>query len=95
MPMSKSGAAMSIAAAGAALAMSMASAVAPVAGADSCDPSVTVCQGNEVQDGPAATSVPSVSTNDEQYPFDDEWYFNPSGGGTQLQPVHPGGGGHH
>jgi hypothetical protein len=95
MPVSKSGAAMLFAATGAALAVSIAPTIAPLAGADSCDPAVTVCQGNEVQTGPTAAPAPPVAAPDEQYPFDDEWYFNPAGGGTALQPAHPGGGGHH
>jgi hypothetical protein len=35
-------------------------------------------------------------SDDETYPFDNEWYFNPAGGGTVLQPndaSHSGGGG--
>ena len=66
---------------------------APPALADeSCDPSVVVCDtpGNvQINDAPPAS-------DDEQYPFDNEWYFNPAGGGTVLQPngaSHSGGGG--
>jgi hypothetical protein len=65
---------------------------APMAAADECDPSVAVCDspGNvEINDSPPASAV-------DQYPSDDEWYFNPSGGGTALQPSggsHSGGGG--
>ena len=79
---------------------------APIAVADTCDPAVTVCQGADVQPGGSSTDYsPSTSATDEQYPYDNEWYFNPAGGGTELQPNHPsnsgggtpgggGGGGH-
>jgi uncharacterized membrane protein YgcG len=66
---------------------------APIAAADTCDPAVTVCQGNEVQNGPESNAAPTVSTSDEQYPYDGEWYFNPEGGGTALQPNHASGSG--
>lgn len=67
---------------------------APVAGADSCDPAVTICQGSDVQSGSGSSDFsPSVSAADEQYPFDNEWYFNPAGGNTALQPDHGSGGG--
>lgn len=77
----------------------------PIAVADSCDPAVTVCQGGEVQPGTSSSDYsPPASSTDDQYPFDTDWYFNPAGGGTALQPNHPstgggggggGGGGHH
>jgi hypothetical protein len=67
---------------------------APMALADTCDPSVTVCQGDDVQNGDSSADFsPPVSAADEQYPFDSDWYFNPAGGGTALQPEHPSGGG--
>lgn len=71
---------------------------APIAVADTCDPAVAVCQGGDIQ--PTNTSSPDysppVSATDDQYPYDGDWYFNPAGGGTALQPAHPsGGGGHH
>jgi hypothetical protein len=68
--------------------------VAPAALADpSCDPTATVCQG-EVQVGTGSPSVaPSPMVSDDQYPYDDDWYFNPAGGGTEMQPEHPSGGG--
>jgi hypothetical protein len=72
---------------------------APIAVADTCDPTATVCQGSDVQtnDSPPA-AAPQISATDDQYPYDNEWYFNPAGGGTELQPEHPatggGGGGH-
>ena len=65
---------------------------APLALADECDPSVAVCDtpGNvEINDAPPPSDEAS-------YPFDNEWYFNPAGGGTALQPnegSHSGGGG--
>ena len=66
---------------------------APVAGADSCDPAVTVCEGGDAQvDNPSPDYSPPVVT-DDQYPLDGDWYFNPAGGGTVLQPEHPAGGG--
>ena len=79
---------------------------APVAVADTCDPAVTVCQGGDAAapDGSSPDYSPPVSAADEQYPYDGDWYFNPAGGGTALQPEHPagtgggsigGGGGHH
>jgi hypothetical protein len=68
----------------------------PIAQAQQCDPSATVCEGNDQSDGPPEAAAP-VTAPDEDYPLDDDWYFNPSGGGTALQPAHPsgGGGGHH
>jgi hypothetical protein len=54
--------------------------VSPLATADSCDPSATVCQGLPTQ--PTVSSpdyAPSVSA-----PNDSTWYFNPNGGGTAL-----------
>jgi hypothetical protein len=75
-------------------------AMAPVAFADTCDPAATVCQGDVQQNISSPVASPSVMA-DDQYPFDEDWYFNPAGGGTVLQPVHPGGGsapsggGHH
>jgi hypothetical protein len=82
-------------------AMAAALAVAPIALADECDPTATICQGDVSTAPPAA--APSVSASDDQYPLDEDWYFNPAGGGTALQPQHPsggggsagGGGGHH
>jgi hypothetical protein len=90
MPLRKSGVAVLFVATGAAMTI----AAAPVALADSCDPAVVVCDtpGNvQINDAP-----PPVATTDvnQQYPFDDEWYFNPAGGGTALQPNHVGGGHH-
>lgn len=65
---------------------------APIANADECDPTATVCQGSEVQTGgPAPASAPSTSMTDEQYPYDSQWYFDPAGGGTFLQPDHTSG----
>lgn len=98
MPMRNSGVLMLLAGAG----VVMATAAAPLAAADTCDPSVTICQGDDVQSGPTASDSPAMPTSADQYPFDDDWYFNPAGGGTNLQPNHPsggegggGGGGHH
>ena len=74
-------------------------AIAPTALADECDPTATVCQGDVDTAPPAAP--PPVLASEDQYPFDEDWYFNPAGGGTELQPEHPsagggsaGGGGH-
>jgi hypothetical protein len=69
---------------------------APLALADTCDPAVTVCQGGDIQPAPDSSSpdyAPPVVASEDQYPFDDDWYFDPAGGGTNLQPVHPAGGG--
>jgi hypothetical protein len=98
MPIRKSGVAMLFAAACAPVVFI----AAPVAVADECDPSVTVCQGPELQtDNSPPAAAPAPAAADDQYPYDDEWYFNPAGGGTELQPNHPstgggggGGGGH-
>lgn len=68
-------------------------AIAPTAIADpTCDPAATICQGDVSSDTSSPVASPSVMA-DDQYPFDDEWYFNPAGGGTVLQPEHPSGGG--
>ena len=102
MRMRKSGATAFFATTVAAVAMM----AAPIAAADTCDPAVTICQGGDVQTGDAPASfAPQVSAADDQYPNDEDWYFNPAGGGTALQPEHPasaggggetgGGGGHH
>jgi hypothetical protein len=54
---------------------------APIAVADTCDPAVTVCEGGDIQtDNSPQAAAPPVLADDEQYPFDDEWYFNPAGG---------------
>ncbi len=67
---------------------------APLAVADSCDPAVTICQGGDVQgNGGSSDFSPSVSAPGEQYPYDNEWYFNPAGGSTALQPDRSSGGG--
>jgi hypothetical protein len=65
---------------------------APIALAQeaSCDPAAGVCEG-DVQPGTPQAAAPTVS--DDQYPTDEDWYFNPAGGGTALQPAHPSGGG--
>lgn len=74
------------------LAIAAAVASAPPALADTCDPLATVCQGSEVQNAtPSPDYSPSMTSND-QYPFDGDWYFDLAGGGTTLQPEHPGGG---
>jgi hypothetical protein len=70
----------------------------PIASADTCDPSVTVCSGGDAQADSSSSPdySPPASSADEQYPYDSDWYFNPAGGGTDLQPEHPastGGGG--
>jgi hypothetical protein len=75
----------------AALGMAAGLAVAPIALADDCDPTATICEGDVNTAPPAA--APTVSASDEQYPLDEDWYFNPAGGGTELQPQHPSGGG--
>jgi hypothetical protein len=78
---------------------------APLAAADTCDPTATVCQGGDITSGPAPDAAPAVVAPEDQYPFDDSWYFDPAGGGTLLHPENPpaghggdgggGGGGHH
>jgi hypothetical protein len=75
----------------AALGMAGGLAAAPIALADDCDPTATICQGDVNTAPPAA--APTVSASDDQYPLDEDWYFNPAGGGTALQPQHPAGGG--
>jgi hypothetical protein len=91
MPARKSGVAALFAATCAVVAIG----AAPMAAADDndpCDPTASVCDspGNvEINDSPPASAV-------DQYPSDDEWYFNPAGGGTALQPSggsHSDGGG--
>ena len=67
---------------------------APIAAADTCDPTATICQGSDIQtDTSSPVASPQISASDEQYPYDGDWYFNPAGGGTVLQPEHPTGGG--
>ena len=63
---------------------------APIAAADdNWDPSASICESpGNVQ----INAAPPASATDDQYPFDGDWYFNPSGGGTELQPEHPSGG---
>lgn len=65
-------------------------AFAPMAFGDTCDPAVTVCEGDDVQPGPA--SIDASPPVEAQYPDDEDWYFDPAGGGTALQPAHPSGG---
>jgi hypothetical protein len=77
-------------------------AVAPIAHADTCDPVATICEGDVQTDTSPPSAAPSVSASDDEYPYEGDWYFNPAGGGTELQPEHPstgggsaGDGGHH
>jgi hypothetical protein len=69
-------------------------AVAPTALAQTeCDPTASVCQGDVSANTSPPSAAPSVMAGDDQYPLDGDWYFNPAGGGTELQPEHPSGGG--
>ena len=77
----------------AATGVAVALAGAPTAIADTCDPTATICQGDVQSDTSPPVAAPSVSAGDDQYPFDEDWYFNPGGGGTALQPEHHSGGG--
>jgi hypothetical protein len=78
-------------------AAALAFAAAPVAAADPpCDPAVVACDTPGNVDSPGNVEIndsPPAVSPDEQYPFDNDWYFNPAGGGTALQPNHPSGGG--
>jgi hypothetical protein len=65
---------------------------APLAVADTCDPAVTVCQGGDIAPETSSPDYAPPVVASEQYPFDDSWYFDPAGGGTVLQPLHPGAG---
>ena len=76
----------------AAVGVAVALAGAPSALADTCDPTATVCQGDVDADTSPPAASPSVLAGEDQYPFDEDWYFDPAGGGTALQPNHPGGG---
>jgi hypothetical protein len=93
MRVKKSGAAALLAATGVAAGIM----AAPIAVADTCDPAVAVCQGGDIQPSNSSSPdySPPVTATDDQYPYDGDWYFNPAGGGTALQPAHPstGGGG--
>jgi hypothetical protein len=92
MRVKKSGAAALFAATGVAAGIM----AAPIAVADTCDPAVAVCQGGGAVQPSNSSSPdysPPVSATDDQYPYDSDWYFNPAGGGTVLQPQHPTGGG--
>jgi hypothetical protein len=64
---------------------------APLAAADTCDPAVTVCQGGDIAPETSSPDYAPPVVAQDQYPFDDSWYFDPAGGGTILQPLHPGG----
>jgi hypothetical protein len=66
---------------------------APIAVADTCDPTATVCQGGDVQTNTSSPDyAPPASATDDQYPFDSEWYFNPAGGNNNnTPPTHSGG----
>ncbi|MEU0494781.1 hypothetical protein [Mycobacterium sp. NPDC006124] len=72
---------------------------APAALADeSCDPAVVVCDAPGDANSPGNVQINDAPppSADESYPFDNDWYFNPAGGGTALQPndaSHSGGGG--
>jgi uncharacterized membrane protein YgcG len=69
---------------------------APIAVADTCDPTATVCQGGDVQtDTSSPDFAPPASATDDQYPYDNEWYFNPAGGDNNQNnggSSHSGGG---
>jgi len=72
---------------------------APAALADeSCDPAVVDCDapGNVDSPGNVQINDSPPPSDDASYPFDNDWYFNPAGGATALQPndaSHSGGGG--
>ena len=74
---------------------------APAALADeSCDPAVVDCDAPGNVDSPGNVEINDAPppSDDASYPFDNDWYFNPAGGGTALQPndaSHSGGGGGH
>lgn len=74
-------------------------AAAPTALADeSCDPAVVNCDTSGTVDSPGNVQIDDAPapSDDTAYPFDNDWYFNPAGGGTELQPndaSHSGGGG--
>jgi hypothetical protein len=73
---------------------------APIAVADTCDPTATVCQGGDVQTNTSSPDyAPTVSAPDEQYPYDNQWYFaSPGGDNTSTRSgggsSGGGGGGH-
>lgn len=68
-------------------------AVPPMAAADSCDPAIAACPNYGAQpttNDPSLSFSPTTIADDQQYPFDDDWYFN--NGDTGGHP-HGGGGG--
>jgi len=73
--------------------------VAPIAVADECDPTATVCQGPDVQTNNSPAGP--VTATADQYPFDNDWYYG-APGEMQLteenpgiaSPSYGGGGGH-
>ncbi|PXW99164.1 hypothetical protein [Mycolicibacterium moriokaense] len=66
---------------------------APIAIADTCDPTATVCQGGDVQTNTSSPDyAPTVSAADDQYPYDSDWYFNSPGGNNNSSSTHSGGG---
>ena len=67
---------------------------APIAVADTCDPAVAVCQGGAVvpDNSSSPDYSPPVSTTDDQYPYDGDWYFNPAGGNNNNTPSTRSGG---
>lgn len=69
---------------------------APIAVADTCDPTATVCQGGDVQTNTSSPDyAPPVTASDEQYPYDSEWYFASPGEGNSSSHSGGGGGGGH
>lgn len=59
-----------LAVAGAAVAIG----AAPIAIADECDPTATVCQGPEVSAG-GGSAVASAPAATDQFPYDNDWYY--------------------
>jgi hypothetical protein len=66
---------------------------APIAAADECDPTATVCQGPNIQPGnPSMAFAPTYYP--DEYPYDSEWYYNSEDNShPSTDNGHTGGGG--
>lgn len=65
----------------------------PLATADSCDPAIAACPDYGTQpstSNPSLSFSPTTIADDDQYPFDGDWYFNQNIDTSG----HTGGGGH-
>ncbi|MGB8402493.1 MAG: hypothetical protein WCE30_00295 [Mycobacterium sp.] len=70
----------------------------PLASADSCDPAIAACPNYGTQpstDNPSLSFSPTTIADNDQYPFDGDWYFNQNIDESGHSGGHSSGGGGH